>query len=140
MFKYLLAVFMIVTGIATMFSPVTPMDGALGIVYGSRLSLVAFGTLFSFSGGSLLYGKIKRSRKWTGLGLMLIYLCFMFATFLNGVALGWEVSAWFPNLIGSLITGALYLRWRFKTAYVDPNHFVDYVDKHRMDDNAPPTP
>ena len=129
-FKWLLALFMILAGILTMFTPLTPMSGVLGYIYSTRISLVIFGIIFSSCGGMLLYGKMRRSRVWTGRGLMGIYLCFTFATLLQGVAYGWHPGYWANNLIMALITGALWLRWRLKTAYIDPRHFYD-EPKHK---------
>lgn len=126
-FKYLLAIFMIVAGIATAIQPLYPTP-YLGFIFAHRLTLVAFGMIFSCSGFTLLIGKLRKRRKIVGAGLLAIYLCFFFSTFLNGAAFGWVMDAWLANAIATLITGALYLRWRMKTEYIDPKHFKDMID------------
>lgn len=128
-FKYLLALFMMLAGVLTAIGPLTPMDGALGLIYSTRISLVTFGIIFFLSGAALLYGKIKRCRKWTGWGLMAIYCCFTFATLLNFIAFGVAPSEWLGNAIGMVVVGALWLRWRFKTEYINPNHFAKDIYK-----------
>lgn len=127
-FKWLLALFMILEGFATMFSPVTPLDGRLGWLYSSRLTLIIFGFIFLASGLMLLWGKIRRSKKWVGHGLLAIYLCFLFATLIQFVARPNVVIEYLPNLIGSLVIGALWLRWKMKTKYINPKHFVRDVE------------
>lgn len=120
--KYLLAGLMILAGIMTAFGPLTPMDGALGFLYSTRASLVMFGIVFFLCGATLLYGKIKRNKKLVGIGLMSIYMCFLFAGLLNAIA----GAPWIPNLAFSIVVGALYLRWKYTRSYVNPNHFIEH--------------
>ena len=108
-----------------MFTPLTPMSGVLGYIYSERITLVVLGLIFSSCGAMLFYGKMRHSRKWTGRGLMCIYLCFVFAALIQGIAYGWHPPYWVSNMIMALITGALWLRWRIKTAYIDPRHFYN---------------
>ena len=123
-FKYLLSVMMMGSGILTTIAPITQVDGALGFIYSTRISLVFFGIIFFICGLILLCGKIRKSKKWTGKGLLYIYLCFLFATLINMAAFGFfPVGHWIGNLIFAIITGLLWLRWKFKTEYVNPNHF-----------------
>lgn len=123
-FKYLLAIFMMLAGIATAISPVAPAGGELGWLYASRHALVLYGITFFGAGFALLWGKIRKSRKWTGRGLLFIYLSFLYAAFLNVLSWGLGTpSAWSGNVIAAGIVGVLYLRWRFQTEYIDPNHF-----------------
>lgn len=124
-FKYLLAVFMMFAGVVTMFAHITPVEAPLGFLYSTRISLVIFGIIFFVSGATLLIGKIRKSRKWTGRGLLYIYYCFLFASIINGISSYGAVAEWLPNAILALITGALWLRWKLKTEYVNPKHFVD---------------
>ena len=128
-FKYLLALFMMYAGVATVFFvPVSEMGGALGIIYDYKISLVILGIIFFLSGLSLLYGKIKRSRVWTGRGLMSIYLSFLFAALLQIAAFPTDPVQWAGNLIAALICGLLWLRWKFKVSYWNPKHFVDVYE------------
>lgn len=121
--KYLLAAFTIVGGLDAMFTPPTVMTGPLGFLYGTRTGLFLFGSLTIACGLILLIGKISRSKKLTGLGLMCCYLCYLFAALVQGIAFNWVLSAWVTNAIFSIICGALWLRWKFKISYINPNHF-----------------
>jgi hypothetical protein len=127
-FKYIIAIFMMVAGVLTPLQDLTPVDGPLGFIYSSRLALSAFGLAFFLSGASLFYGKIAKSKKWTGNGLFAIFTCFLFSGLLETTAR--HVPS-IGNFTSAFIVGALYLRWRFKTVYIDPNHFVDDVDTMR---------
>lgn len=121
-FKYLVAVFMMFAGVLTATGPLHPRgDGSLGFIYASRIALAAFGIWFFVSGAVLFYGKIRKRRLATGWGLLLIFNCFFFSGILNTSAAGFFD---YGNFIAAGIMGALYLRWRFKTAYVNPRHFV----------------
>lgn len=133
-FKYLLGGLTILAGFTTATGPITPLDGALGWLYSSRPPLVLLGIVAALSGGYLILAKLKKSRRHTGRALMTCYLLYTFATLLQMLAAG--VTAGIPNLIGAVIFGLLYLRWRFKTAYVDPQHFVDSIEPLR--DDLPP--
>jgi hypothetical protein len=126
-FKFIIAIFMMVAGVMTCFGPLTPMDGALGWVYQSRIALVSFGVVFFLSGLTLFYGKARRSRRWTGHGLMAVFCCFWFAAILETIA---DNSVSYGNFIAALILAALYLRWKFKMTYINPRHFLDNPDQY----------
>ena len=125
-FKYLVAILMMVSGFTTALSPLQPMDGRLGYIYGHRESLIAFGVIFFLSGFALFYGKIRRSRKWTGRGLFAIFNCFLFAGILNTLALGFPSTA---NFVAAVVVGGLWLRWKLKVSYLNPNHFVRDIEQ-----------
>ena len=114
---------MTLSGIQTIFTPLTPMSGPLGYVYSTRLTLVIFGIIILTSGLTLIIAKIRHNKRWTGRALMAIYLCYLFATLLQGFAFNWAWDYWGVNMIMTLITGALWLRWKFKTEYINPKHF-----------------
>ena len=124
LFKYALAIFMMLIGVLTCIGPLTPMDGALGYIYSTRASLIIFGVIFFVCGAMLLYGKVRRSRKWTGLGLFYIFICFLFATLLNAVAYSFAPGYYLGNLVFTIVVGALWLRWKLKTEYINPKHFI----------------
>lgn len=120
-FKYLVAVYMMVAGVITPF--IAAVDTRhFGWVYSSKWSLICLGLIIFLSGLWLFLGKIRKRRKQTGQGLMAVFCCFLFAGMLNSVAFGALDSG---NFIAALVMGLLYLRWRFKTAYINPDHFLD---------------
>lgn len=116
-FKYLLGAFMMYAGIVTMF--VTPDSGLEpGFVYESRFVLALIGTAFFISGLTLFVGKLTKMRRTTGHGLFMVYSCFLFATLLTLFTYGFMDAV--PNLIGMLVSGGLYLRWKYHIYYYDP--------------------
>jgi hypothetical protein len=127
-FKYVLAVAMIISGPLNAFGPLTPLDGALGFIYNSRVTLIFLGIIFTLSGLALLIGKIIKSKKWVGRGLMAIYLCFLFAAILNALAFQ-DMSTWIGNAVLAIITGLLWLRWKFQTQYINPRHFTRDIER-----------
>lgn len=113
-------------GIQTMFLPPDP-NTRLGFIYETRPSLVSFGILFFSSGFVLFIGKIKKWKKVVGVGLMMIYLDYLFAAFLNWYAIGWS-AAW-GNFIGALLLGVLHLKWKRETYNPKPRKFLpEHVD------------
>lgn len=114
-FKYIIAVFMMVAGIQTMFVETDPL--APGFIYESRTALVIIGGVFFSSGLTLFVGKLTKMRRVTGHGLFMVYSCFLFATILSWVAFGFAEAT--GNLIGTLVTGGLYLRWKYHIYYYD---------------------
>lgn len=61
----------------------------------------------------------------------MIYLCFLFSSGINIATLGtFEWSVWGPNLLASIITAILYLRWKYQILYAPTQvHYVD-ADGH----------
>lgn len=120
-FKYFIALFMMYAGIATMFVAPTP-GTKLGIIYENKVSLVILGIIIFLSSAALFFGKLFKHHVLQGWGLFAVYNCYLFAGLLNWYAVGWA-AAW-SNLLGALIVGALYLRWKYHIYY------SDRVDKH----------
>jgi hypothetical protein len=113
-FKVFVAVFLMYAGIATLFlqgDTTTKLD----IVYANRFVLATLGMLIFLSGATLFYGKVFKHRRIEGYGLFAAYNCYLFAGILNWYAIGWD-AAW-SNLIGALIMGLLYLRWKYHIYY-----------------------
>ena len=126
--KFILAGLTIMGGINGMLAPLAhaaPMP--LHFIYGTRVGLVCFGLVVVACGLTLIYGKVRRSRQWTGRGLMAVYCSFLFATLIQIAAFGFSPEYWLINAVCAVIAGALWLRWKFKTEYINPAHFRDDV-------------
>lgn len=131
--KYAIALLVMLAGASAMFAPLTPISGPLGLLYATRWGLVLFGVVTVASGLALFIGKVIRSKKLTGRGLMACYMCLLFATIIQGLAFMWDPGTWLLNAIFTIITGALWLRWKFKTEYVNPKHFREEVARMRAE-------
>lgn len=107
---------MMYAGVVTML--VDTSEPAPGFIYNSRTALVAIGIIFFISGFTLFVGKLTKQSRTIGHGLFMVYSCFLFATLLSWVAFGFTDAV--GNLIGTLITGGLYLRWKYHIFYYDP--------------------
>jgi hypothetical protein len=129
--KYLISILVMLSAVSTAFGPTSPVGGTFDFVYTVRGVRIALGVCIFFAGALLFYGKLRKNRKVTGWGLMAVYLCFVFGTVVNFITFPKIPSYWIGNLIFALITGLLWLRWRFKTQYVDPKGFKSTVVKLR---------
>jgi hypothetical protein len=118
--QYILAIFMMYAGAATALLAPVHVESSLGFIYESHIALGFFGLLFFIAGAMLLYGKVRKKRRWVGRGLMAIFMCFLFSALLNAFALGFDPGAWVFNLVAAGITGFMYLRWRLQTEYIHP--------------------
>jgi peptidoglycan/LPS O-acetylase OafA/YrhL len=131
-FKYLISGYMMLVGALTPFAP--PEHTAhLSWLYATHAGLFVAGVVIFLSGAALMYGKVRRSKRWVGKGLMYVYMCFVFATLLNFVAYNGDWTVWVGNAIVALITGALWLRWKFKTQYINKNHFKRDIEELTKD-------
>lgn len=135
--NYILGFFMVFVGVATAISPLVEPTAALGFFLSHRLVWVGVGAIFVACGGMLLYGKFAKKRIWVQRGLMAIYLCFVFSAIVNGYGEHWQMSAWIGNAVASVIVGGLYLRFRTRTAYIDPKEFEKDIDGLNLD--GPPS-
>jgi hypothetical protein len=120
-FKYLVAIYMMVAGLATPWIASGVETANHGWLYSSPVSLTIIGTIIFLCGLTLFIGKVRRSKSLIGNGLMACFCCFVFAGVLNSMAFG----AFDPgNFVVAAVMGVLYLRWRFKKFYANPNHFA----------------
>lgn len=126
MFKYLIAVSMMVSGVTTILADPIP-ESNLAIIYETKATLVVFGIIFFVLGVALFVSKLFKWKRIQGWSLFGIYVSYMFAFFSNWIGLGWD-SAW-GNLILAIIMGGLYLRWKYHIYYydaVDKRHKLRY--------------
>lgn len=114
--KYVIGAFMMYAGIVTIFAD-TGLAAEPAFVYESRVALALIGTLFFISGLTLFAGKLTKMRRVTGHGLFAVYNCFLFATLLSWFYFGFVDAL--GNLIGTLVVGGLYLRWKYHIYYYD---------------------
>lgn len=117
--EWLIAIYMLLGGVSTAFSPTRPFDGALGAVFASRTSLVIIGVIIFLSGLLLLTGKIFSKKKLHGYGLLAIYLVNVFILFLEIIVFQMEVIRWVESVLLAALCAILWLRWKFKTEYID---------------------
>lgn len=133
-FNYFLCGLVMLSGISAIFAdPDLTVTGSMHFIYGSHLALMTLGIIIFLCGFTLLYGKLRNSRVWTGRGLWLIYCCFLFGAVLNGVAYSWAPHMWVPNAAFALITGLIWLRWKFRTEYIDVHELAGELAHLRHD-------
>ena len=135
-FKYFMGVSLMVNGFTTAFF-VEPDNGIVAMewIYHSKITLIIFGFIIFCVGATLFFGKIFKRRKAVGWGLMGAFCSYLFATVVQYIAYAGAADAWVVNAILTVVMGLLYLRWRFKTAYIDPNHFRDEAERLHYEHN-----
>ena len=115
--KYIIAVFMMHAGIATVFTR-EDLAAEPDFIYESRGVLVTIGVLFFTSGLTLFMGKLTKMSRIIGHGLFMVYSCFLFASLLSWFSFGFVHAL--GNLTATLVVGGLYLRWKYHIYYYDP--------------------
>jgi intracellular septation protein A len=123
-FEYLVAGYLVLAGGLTMvIQPDPAVTNFMRVLYGTRTGVIIVGLVIVISGLVLMIGKIRKSKRQHGRGLFCTYLCFFFAAILNAVAYAGDPTVWVSNAVMALIIGALWLRWRLKTEYINPRQF-----------------
>lgn len=107
--KYLLALYMMYAGVTTIADPQV-FDSDLVIIFENRVIITTFGVIFFVSGAILFFAKLFKQMWAVGVGLFLIYTCFLMASIL--VLIGFGFVDALGNIIVATIVAALYLRWR----------------------------
>lgn len=130
-FKYPLAIYAVVSGLATSFRVPVPLEGLFGLLYGSRPVLIISGIIITISGLILMYGRFKRRRKIVGLGLMLIYISFLYTGTLN--LLTDQIFIYYvTDFMAAALAAGLWIYWRFRTEYIQPRYFrADLIEIQR---------
>lgn len=131
--EYVLAFMFIRGGLNILFGEVEPitLPGILTYLVGDA-AIFVYGALFLTTGLLLLYGKWLKRRRVHRASLMIMYLTCIYvlvlAIMINGLAPGLLVTV----AVG-VVAAALWMRWKFKTEYLDHEQFQASVSEMRAD-------
>lgn len=118
-FKYIVGFFMMFAGVQTAILAVEHDHvDSLGWVYNNHWTLWSLAIIFFLSGAAVVAGKLFKKSKVLGYGLMGTYMSFLFGAIIAWVGYTWVDAI--PNGTAAVITGALYLRWKYNIYYYEP--------------------
>lgn len=121
--------------IQTIGAPPLTGEGFLVVWLGGEAALIVYGVWFGAIAVWLALSKIFRWKQAHKNALAAIYL-----TTIYTFSLAWAIFGLDWSLIDDVVVGvvaaALWLRWKLKTEYIDPNQFEDELAELR--DDLPP--
>lgn len=127
--EYVLAAMFIRGGIRILFLGVEPIQlpGLLTYLVG-EFAIFAYGCMFLFTGLLLLYGKWFKKKRCHKTALLTMYLTCIYvlvlAILINGLSSGLLVTV----AVG-VASAALWMRWKFKTEYIDGKEFKKEIEQ-----------
>jgi len=96
-------------------------DGFFGFLFSSPVVSVIYAVWFALMALTLLYAKWRRKKKIHKFALMSMYLTTLYTLGLTVFALG------FVNIVDDIVIGLIaafcWMRWKFKTEYINPAEF-----------------
>lgn len=131
--EYILAALWIRGGVNILFFGVEPvtLPGFLTYLVGAE-AIVVYGCLFLLTGLSLLYAKWWKKKTLHKYVLMVMYLTCIYvlvlAVLINGLSSGLLLT-----IFAGVTSAALWIRWKFKTEYIDPGEFDKELEELRSD-------
>lgn len=120
--EWMVIVALILGGVSLIFADPITSGSALFNLLGSKGAGIVYAVMFFVGAVGLAYGKLARRRRVHGWALMYIYLMFIFTIILETAILGWSIYS-IDNIVGVLLAGACWLRWKFKTEYITLTRF-----------------
>lgn len=121
--EYVLAALFIRGGINVLFFDVEPatLPGYLTYLVGEA-AIFIYGAMFLVTGLLLLYAKWFRKKRCHKFALLVMYLTciyvFVLSVMINGLSTGIILT-----VVVGIASAALWVRWKFKTEYIDINAF-----------------
>lgn len=133
--EYLIALAFILSAIALIGEPALK-GGLMAAVFGSVFAYGVYFAWFMFLGLGLVYVKIRKHKTLHKNMLLLIYLTTIYTAVLSFYFGG--ITEIIDDIIIGTSCAALWLRWKFKTEYIDPRQFHSSVEHFKED--PPPLP
>lgn len=113
-------------------------QGPIAAVVGNQAALYFWATLFASIAVTLVFAKIKKKKRLHKYVLLASYLLATFTFILELLLFGGLTIEAVDSIVFMVVSGALWLRWKFKTEYIDPAAFRKYTNGMR-DDLPPPS-
>jgi hypothetical protein len=100
------------------------VQGALGVLFNGSVITWIYATWFVIMALALLASKILALQRLHKFTLMCMYLTTIYTVSLSLAIFGFDGSAVIDDAIIGATAAACWLRWKFKTEYVDWNEFA----------------
>lgn len=134
--EYLIAAVFIYGSLSLIGRPAINAPGVIWKIFGGEGALYVYMIWFMFLGLALLFSKVRKRKKLHKNILLCIYLTTIYTAIL-ALALYGDPLVIVDDAIVGITAAIFWLRWKFKTEYVDPLQFQRVTDKYRSD--LPPT-
>jgi hypothetical protein len=135
--EYLLSFAFIISAIGLIGAPPLANHGVLSLIFGGHVALYVYMVWFFFIGFGLIYAKLARKKKLHKYMLMVIYLTTIYTSILSLTVLGFAWTEIIDDVIIGVLAAWFWLRWKFKTEYIDPK---DFSSAKRHLQGPPPLP
>lgn len=134
--EYLLAALWIRGGINILFFDVEPvaLPGIFTYLVGAE-AIIVYGALFVLTGLAMVYAKLAKKKTLHKYVLMTMYLTCLYVLIIAIAVNGLHWGLWLTILAG-IVSAALWVRWKFKTEYINPDEFDKTLEELR--DDLPP--
>lgn len=138
--EYGLSVVFILGAINLIGAPPISSHTLMGSILGGQVALYVYMVWFAFLGLGLLYGKLRKKRKIHKNMLLYMYLTTIFTSGLAIALYGFDWVSLLDDLLIGIVSAALWLRWKFRTEYIDRSDFESDLIEIRNDDHLTPPP
>ena len=117
--EYFLAFLFMWGGFNALGAEVPSLTGPLALLVGQYV-IYFYAAFFFFTGALLLYAKLRKKKYAHKSALVLMYLTCVYVTILS-IAIDGITFGLLPNILVGVAAAYLWIRWKFRTEYFDPN-------------------
>jgi len=131
--EYILGFIFMCGGVNTGLShPIDTPSVFYHLLAGTKIALIAYGIFFFIVGASMWYSKWKKKKKFHKNTLMVMFIIGVYAILLSTAIFG-PTASLIPNVLVTIASGCLWLRWKMRTEYLDPKLFRKDIVEIRTD-------
>jgi hypothetical protein len=136
--EYLLSIAFIIAALELIGADSLATHGVLSLIFGGHVALYIYMVWFFFIGVTLAYAKIKKKKKLHKHMLMAIYLTTIYTSILSMYVFGFGWTEIIDDVILGALAAVCWMRWKFKTEYINPHQLHSEVKDFGGD--PPPLP
>lgn len=135
--EYLVSLLFIYGGLSLIGMPPLEGEGVLVLIFGGQVALYIYMGLFTLLGAGLIYAKVRKKKRLHKNMLLGMYLTTIYTATLTIALFGFDLLSILDDIIVGVLTAIFWIRWKFRTEYIDPNAFYKEIEDLRND--LPPT-
>lgn len=139
-FEYLLVIIFILGAVSLIGAPPLAAEGIVKLMLGGKIAIYFYITWFAILSILLFTAKVFNRKVMHKNTLMLMYLTTIYTAIIATYISGFSLIGIVDDIIIGLVAGVCWLRWKFRTEYIDPTDFHRDIQKIRnQDDLTPPS-
>lgn len=135
-FEYLISLLFIYGGLSLIGQPALEGEGVIVLVFGGQIALYIYMVWFILLGVGLIFAKIAKKKKLHKNMLLSMYLTTIYTATLATAIFGFSLLNILDDIVIGVLTAIFWIRWKFRTEYIDPNVFYREIEDLR--DDLPP--